>query len=1428
MEFKDILPKEAEQIAKRREVAFGGPVEPETIRKSLTGLAFSGGGIRSGAFCLGVIQSLYQNNVLPYIDYLSTVSGGGYAGAYLVSHTVAAKDKARLYPETPNQPPHANGRSVGLAIAPEANGRQSSRMLKFIYGGDYLNHTWTFFNRHIFGFILNFVTIGSFILAIASLSAILYRLLDWRYGRFFLAGLGFESDVARAFFPSFVLLVLWFLAWGVSYFKFAAKAGGWIVRSFFIAFVVSLAVAFAALLGTGDIKVSGDNSWLDFSSIFGRDLQWLYALISGVILTCLLSFARPDLVVRSGTKPKNAGEKYLFWICTRALLVGLPFLLFAYIASENISGVNDRRSPLFRPTDFSPTWDETVVSTDFWDRIQGAEKVSTVSPESVMFRGKRNWEATLSPPEILKTFLGLKLDAIVKDAAELRDPKQLDQTLELGDSVKKTLVELSKFIDSNTELKKANDEAMQKLDSALASLTKLKKTPSDLEVKVEELKRIDQELNGAIDSTRRIRDELLGNRKEKPTDNSTAAKTEQAESQADTKNWQALFGRFLITKGEPETTRPADSAPIRSLDELFQKLKADCETQVKYKKRLTHFLPWINAIGFDPDVLERLLIRRDTEKEVGGYDEKNALWAYADARYDSYELREKICTHVNELLKNPQFFRAFPPVDYRDPGSLSDKPTALLAHVVEEKSNEYRKLLRQAEALLNHSNEHPAETKRSGSGSASSPRSLPEENHTLYSLVSGFLQDTAAVAFPARQNELTPEVQKIAAINRRLVELYFTEPCAQSTVVYCNNVWEADQLTRLSWLLWSTIALLFFSSIVDLNVTSCHAFYARALSEAWMDLAEGSHSTIRLQSIESTSSGFPYPLLSGAVTFFGDWNKDLGHEACDAFLFSPLYCGSSRLAYAPTKKFMEGKFTLNDAVAVSGAAVSPIHMRNPLIVFLLFLFNFRLGQWVDNPKVFESEKKRRYRWGIPWYPITPLRLVCAKLHPVEERDFCFVADGGFFDNSGVEQLLARKCRLIFAFDAGADPQGEYADLVRLSRLARLNHGVLIQSLSPSATSLELETLIPENDAKFAKRHYLVARLIYPDLVDGKPLEGRLVYFKSSITKDVCTELMIHHRNNPTFPHDSTTDQFFEPEKFEAYRQLGQHVADHFFQKAADDLLDGVREKDSCRLKDFVDSIQESKRGQDQQPSNPPVAGPSPVKPVVPPAEPGTDPNPEGPKDDIATRVWNLLLSFENASKQDRQQAEKALQEIDGNNLAEATVPLLAACVSKSGGAFVAPSFVAQYLLRSNAEEIAPRLVTIVINGVTPEIAKPYKVPATSIVTQAKEQLKSFFKGQLLENSANILISLAEGANTGANMGSLERLKRILEVLRTVDSLPTDVEDTLKRARRSSRCTEQRVLLDAFLKKFLGKKSKSQPKPPETPDRSDSKPGSQDQ
>ncbi|MSR57873.1 MAG: hypothetical protein EXS05_09385 [Planctomycetaceae bacterium] len=52
------------------------------VESDRVGLALSGGGIRSATFNLGLLQGLDHHKVLNLVDYLSTVSGGGYIGGW--------------------------------------------------------------------------------------------------------------------------------------------------------------------------------------------------------------------------------------------------------------------------------------------------------------------------------------------------------------------------------------------------------------------------------------------------------------------------------------------------------------------------------------------------------------------------------------------------------------------------------------------------------------------------------------------------------------------------------------------------------------------------------------------------------------------------------------------------------------------------------------------------------------------------------------------------------------------------------------------------------------------------------------------------------------------------------------------------------------------------------------------------------------------------------------------------------------------------------------------------------------------------------------------------------------------------------------------------------------------------------------------------
>jgi hypothetical protein len=81
--FDEVFRAEYKALSQRRADLPALPVPTPTTANGLTGLALSGGGVRSAAFSLGVLQGLQSKGVVDRADYLSTVSGGGYIGTAL-------------------------------------------------------------------------------------------------------------------------------------------------------------------------------------------------------------------------------------------------------------------------------------------------------------------------------------------------------------------------------------------------------------------------------------------------------------------------------------------------------------------------------------------------------------------------------------------------------------------------------------------------------------------------------------------------------------------------------------------------------------------------------------------------------------------------------------------------------------------------------------------------------------------------------------------------------------------------------------------------------------------------------------------------------------------------------------------------------------------------------------------------------------------------------------------------------------------------------------------------------------------------------------------------------------------------------------------------------------------------------------------------
>ena len=73
---EDLKNKEQQAIDCKRKTLNQDPKKPSV------GVALSGGGVRSSTQSLGAFQALREEGLDKEIDYLSTVSGGGYFGTF--------------------------------------------------------------------------------------------------------------------------------------------------------------------------------------------------------------------------------------------------------------------------------------------------------------------------------------------------------------------------------------------------------------------------------------------------------------------------------------------------------------------------------------------------------------------------------------------------------------------------------------------------------------------------------------------------------------------------------------------------------------------------------------------------------------------------------------------------------------------------------------------------------------------------------------------------------------------------------------------------------------------------------------------------------------------------------------------------------------------------------------------------------------------------------------------------------------------------------------------------------------------------------------------------------------------------------------------------------------------------------------------------
>jgi len=157
---------------------------------STSALCLSGGGIRSATFALGVLQGLARAGVLGTIDYLSTVSGGGYIGgwftAWLHREGAAGRDGV-LQAMDPGRRTHGDDCPPGAhTVSPIERVRQTCRYLA-PRGGAVSADVWTLVVTLTRNLLLNWLVILPLIAAALTVMRVYYVGLQ-RLERPFTAG----------------------------------------------------------------------------------------------------------------------------------------------------------------------------------------------------------------------------------------------------------------------------------------------------------------------------------------------------------------------------------------------------------------------------------------------------------------------------------------------------------------------------------------------------------------------------------------------------------------------------------------------------------------------------------------------------------------------------------------------------------------------------------------------------------------------------------------------------------------------------------------------------------------------------------------------------------------------------------------------------------------------------------------------------------------------------------------------------------------------------------------------------------------------------------------------------------------------------------------------------------------------------------------
>jgi hypothetical protein len=375
--------------------------------------------------------------------------------------------------------------------------------------------------------------------------------------------------------------------------------------------------------------------------------------------------------------------------------------------------------------------------------------------------------------------------------------------------------------------------------------------------------------------------------------------------------------------------------------------------------------------------------------------------------------------------------------------------------------------------------------------------------------------------------------------------------------------WVATSGLDASW--WALVpvgALIVIAVSADETWFSLYPFYRRRLASAFATQRYADRP--RVQSLESTStplsqwaqrvSGFPEVRFAATANITGQDVTPPGRRAA-SFVFGSDYVGGPQLGWVRTD-FLERltpppirrDIEIEGAMTISGAAfASAMGSQTRFFEVFLALTNVRLGVWLPNPRFVALKYNSSCNWTLPGLPsrrrLGHLAREVFGIHPSWAR-MLLCTDGGHYDNLGLTELLDLRCSHIYCFDASGGGAPLADTLAGAITLACEERGVDIKltnayDLVPGGTdkpAFPADGPLASMNARMSKSSVITGEVTYPS---GR--RGSLVFAQAGLTEDLPYQVLDYAHAATGFPRDSTADQWFNCDQFDAYEQLGRRL-----------------------------------------------------------------------------------------------------------------------------------------------------------------------------------------------------------------------------------------------------------------------------------------------